>query len=171
MINYFVQMDDPVEAVLSRIKGNYRRSIVARAIEDDGIENLPAELLDHSLSEELKNVLGSQHPQARGGEDLPDLEDGEVEIARMTLANSVHGEVTSLRARLEDDGSISYRMIDEYETEFDIPTQSSNVPVGTSDILAMFDDAEPSPTDTQCEVLFQSFFYTDLNGQDEGTEE
>ena len=33
----------------------------------------------------LKNWLGRQNPQFRGGEDLPDLENGEVEIARLTL--------------------------------------------------------------------------------------
>jgi hypothetical protein len=70
----------------------------------------------------LKNWLGRQNPQFRGGEDLPDLENGEVEIARLTLANSVHGEVTSLRAKLtKEDGKISLRMVDEYESEIKLP--------------------------------------------------
>ena len=167
MIDYFEQVADPAEAALHRIKGNYRRSFVAQAIENDGIESVPEAWLDHSLSEVLKNMLGSQHPQARGGEDLPDLEDGEVEIARLTLANSVHGEVTSLRARPGENDSICYRMVDEYETEFGLPMESCKAPLSRSEVLAMFDDAEPSPTDTECEVLFQSFFYPDLNSASE----
>ena len=163
MIDYFASIDDPAEAALRRIKGNSRRSIVAREIEVEGFENVSPEVLEHSISEELKNVLGSRHPQARGGEDLPDLNEGEVEIARLTLANSVHGEVTSLRARPGENDSICYRMVDEYETEFGLPMESCKAPLSRSEVLAMFDDAEPSPTDTQCEVLFQSYFYPDLN--------
>ena len=164
MIDYFASVEDPAEAALRRIKGNYRRAFVARAIDQDGLGSIPEAWLDHSLSEALKNMLGSQHPQACGGEDLPDLEVGEVEIARLSLVDSVHGEVTSLRARREEDGSISYRMVDEYETEFELPIQSSLAPLSAEEALAMFADADPSPTDTECEVMFQSAFYPDLNG-------
>ena len=48
-----------------------------------------------------------------GGEDLPDLEDGEVDIAPLSRTNSVHVEVTSLHAKLDGDG-VLLRMLDEY---------------------------------------------------------
>ncbi len=38
-------------------------------------------------------------------------------------------------------------MVDEYETEFELPIQSSVAPLSAEEALAMFDDAEPSPTD------------------------
>jgi hypothetical protein len=78
-----------------RIKANYRRGFVSRAMRDQGTDSIPDLWKSHEFSEVLKNWFGRQNPQFRGGEDLPDLENGEVEIARLTLANSVHGEVTN----------------------------------------------------------------------------
>jgi hypothetical protein len=49
------------------------------------------------------------------GEYLPDFQEDEVEIARVTLA-SVTGDVISIRAR-HDGTLIRYRIVDEYEGE------------------------------------------------------
>jgi hypothetical protein len=164
MIDYFVSAPTATEAVLRRIKGNHRRSFVARAIKDDGLDAVPPAWTAHSLSELLANMLQAQHPQARGGEDLPDLNDDEVEIARMSLTNSVHGEVTSLRARPgSEPQEILYRMVDEYESEIELPITSSPAPLTLEQVLTMFYDADPSPTETECEVEFQSFFYPGIN--------
>ncbi len=119
---------------------------------------------DHDISELLKGVLGQQHPRFRGGEDLPDLEEGEVEIARVTLANSVHGEVTSLRAKtFQANGKISLRMVDEYESEITLPYQLADMPLTSEQAVCLFRDADPSPTKFGCEIEFQSFFHPDLN--------
>jgi hypothetical protein len=45
----------------------------------EGIESVPTAWLEHDISPFLKDYLTSRHPRARGGEDLPDLEDGQVE--------------------------------------------------------------------------------------------
>ena len=63
------------------------------------IESIPEEWLEHDVSRDLKCSLGYTRFDLRGGEDLPDLLEGEIEIARVTLVDSVHGEVISLRAR------------------------------------------------------------------------
>ena len=96
--DYFIEQ--PVEdSVIRRIKGNFRRAMVVRSISADGLASVPKDWQAHDIPEELKNMLTSTAgPQARGGEDLPNLSDNEVEIARLTLTDSVHGEVTSLRA-------------------------------------------------------------------------
>jgi len=148
---------------MRRIKGNYRRFFVYRSIQEDGLESIPPAWLDHDLSEALKGFLGAQAPNARGGEDLPDLEDGEVEIARLTLANAVHGEVTSLRARHDPNGdAILLRMVDEYDTEFELPCREIESPLTAEEVVEVFRDAAPSPMDTSCEIEFQSFFYPKL---------
>ena len=122
MIDYFKPAPSAEESILRRIKGNYRRSFVGAAIKDGGLESIPEAWTTHDLSENLKNLLQQQHPAARGGEDLPDLEDGEAEIARLSLTNSVHGEVTSLRAKQEAQGAkVVLRMVDEYESEIALP--------------------------------------------------
>lgn len=163
MIDYFAPPSSPEESVLRGIKGNFRREFVGRAIDEEGLDSIPDAWKAHDISEVLKNMLQGQHPQARGGEDLPDLEEGEVEIARLTLANSVHGEVTSLRARQGNSGEILFRMVDEYGEEINLPRESAEDALTDDEVIAMFRDSDPSQTETGCEIEFQSFFYPELN--------
>jgi hypothetical protein len=164
MIDYFSPATSPEEQALRRIKGNFRLQFVRRSIAEDGLDSVPSAWLDHDISEVLKNMLQAQHPQARGGEDLPDLNKDEVEIARLTLANSVHGEVTSLRARPESEGSgIALRMVDEYGAEITLPAPHVPLPLTPEEIVSLFQAADPSPTETSCEVRFHSWFYPNLN--------
>jgi hypothetical protein len=164
MIDYFAPPPSPDEAVLRRIKGNFRRAFVGRSIDEDGLDSIPDAWKAHDISEVLKNMMQGQHPQARGGEDLPDLKDGEVEIARLTLANSVHGEVTSLRARPGNfPGEILFWLVDEYGEEIALPRESSEDVLTENEVIEMFRDSNPSQTETSCEVEFQSFFYPHLN--------
>jgi hypothetical protein len=121
-INYFEPAATIEEAILRSIKGNYRRLFVSHAMQREGLESVPEAWKEHNISESLKGLLGQQNPSFRGGEDLPDLEDTEIEIARLTLADSVHGEVTSLRAKqVNREGRISLRLVDEYESEITLP--------------------------------------------------
>jgi hypothetical protein len=92
---------------------------------------------------------------------LPDLEDGEVEIARLSLTNSVHGEVTSLRAKPDGDG-VALRMVDEYETEIELPVDRLDKMPTDEEVLELFRKAEPSPMETGCAFEFQSFFHKGL---------
>ena len=164
MINYFPPVSTPEESCVRRIKGNYRRQFVSKFIESGQRDSIPPAWMEHEISEFLKGILQSQHPQARGGEDLPDLEDHEVEIARLTLANSVHGEVTSLRARKEPgEDLIHFRIVDEYKTSIGIPHESASTSLTAEQVIECFRDAEPSQTETECEIEFQSYLYPDLN--------
>lgn len=86
-----------------------------------------------------------------------------MEIARLSLTNSVHAEVTSLRAR-KDGKEIALRMVDEYETEIELPFDRVPKPMGDEEVFNLFKDAEPSPMNTGCEFEFQSFFHKTLNG-------
>ena len=113
----------------------------------------------------LKNVLTSTNgPQGRGGEDLPDLDQGEVEIARLTLVNSIHGEVTSLRAKRDlRDLSVLLSMVDEYGTKFELPKRKVSAPLTSEEVLVTFRNAEPAPTATSCQIEFSSLFYPNLD--------
>ena len=92
------------------------------------------------------------------------MEEGEVEIARLSLTNSVHGEVTSLRAKPSvESGKISLRMVDEYESEIRLPYRIADMPLTSEQVVSLFRDAVPSPTNFGCEFEFQSFFHPDLN--------
>ncbi len=163
--DYFVEAPSVEAAVLHGIKGNFRRGMVGKSLLTEGLASVPEPWRAHDISEQLKDVLTSTAgPQARGGEDLPDLVQGEVEIARLTLVDSVHGEVTSLRAKRDpEDLSISLSMVDEYGTELELPTRKVSVPLTAEEVLVIFRDAEPTPTNTSCQIRFSSFFYPDLD--------
>jgi hypothetical protein len=75
-----------------------------------------------------------------------------------------HGEVTSLRARPEPEGSgIALWMVDEYGTEITLPAPHVPLPLTPEEIVSLFQAADPSPTETSCEVRFHSWFYPNLN--------
>lgn len=163
-IDYFAPPADPNLNILRKIKGNTRRAFVADAVASDGLASIPPGWLAHDLSDALKAFLGSQHPRARGGEDLPDLKAGEVEIARLTLADSVHGEVSSLRARRDPKTrQIMFRMVDEYETPITLPFRRAPAALTAEQVLQLFVESEPSQTETTCQMDFQSDFYPGLN--------
>ena len=171
--NYF-QQTTPVETMLRRIKGNCRRAMVLAAIESDGPDSIPEPWQAHDLSEILKSTLGRQQPNYRGGEDLPDLLDGEVEIARVSLVNSVHGEVVSLRARKDTDGkTILMRIVDEYgegeyvdeedETKYVLEQDSFPHPLTAEEVLMVFRNSDECACLSSCEQRFASDFYPDLD--------
>lgn len=98
--DYFAPANSAEDAMLRRIKGNFRRQMISKNILNEGLPSVPELWSAHEISEDFKGILTSTAgPRARGGEDLPDLAEGEVEIARLTLVDSVHGKVTSLRAK------------------------------------------------------------------------
>jgi hypothetical protein len=163
--DYFAPAPSAKDAVLRQIKGNFRRQMISKRSVNEGLASIPELWCAQNIGEQFKAILTSTTgPRARGGEDLPDLAEGEVEIARLTLVDSVHGEVTSLRAKRDsEDGGIQLSMVDEYETEFSLPTSKVSVPLTTEEVLAVFRDADPTPLATSCQVEFSSFFYLNLN--------
>ena len=157
----------PVEAALRRIKGNYRKEFILRHIENAGIDSVPAPWLEHNLSTGLKDLLGSQSPGYRGGEDLPDLVEGEVEIARISLLDSVHCEVTSLRASRNDDGQIALRIVDEYgewsDYVFELEQDTFPSFLSAKEVLQVFSNSNPCPCKSFCSMRFSSSFYPELD--------
>ena len=155
----------PVDTMIRRVKGNTRRALILKSLEEDGIETIPEDWLAHDLSAVLKNTLGRQQPNFRGGEDLPNLLDGEVEVARVSLVDSVHGEVTSLRARLDEDSkSILFRIVGEYEEEvFELEQDSYSQPLTAEEALYVFSNSEPCASMSSCQQRFSSDFYPNLD--------
>ena len=164
-INYFKPLENQVDQILLPIKGNFRREFVKSSIENEGIESVPPAWLNHNLSSVLSNFLQAQHPQARGGEDLPDLFINEIEIARVTYTNTIHREVVSLRAfPTNDNGEIKLRIVDEYASDIQLPYDKINNPLDPEALISLFLETDPNQVgDGDIEYYFQSFFYDDLN--------
>ena len=162
--DYFAPAPTEAEAVLRRVKGNTRREMIAAAFErGDTVDSVPADWKSHNLPKYLKQMLQRQHPQARGGEDLPDLGADEVEIARVTLVDSVHGEIFSLRARRTPNGGIALSLVDEWDTDFTLPPTEIAAPMTAEQLLRFLQAADPSPLTGPCQLRLDSAFYLGLD--------
>ena len=75
-----------------------------------------------------------------GGEYLPDYMPGETEIARFDL-QSTTSDVISIRARRRKKG-IHYRVVDEYETDFNMPQQTSQKPFSLTKVIELIDKTD-----------------------------
>jgi hypothetical protein len=107
--SYFWALDRNV-LLPSGISGEARRKLFRARIEAGSTvhDGLDTELLDKALRE----AWGRLHPANMGGEYLPPLRKGEVEIARISL-ESVTADQISVRARRVRE-RIRYRVVDEY---------------------------------------------------------
>ena len=100
--------------LLTHIKGAERRAALQRLIDGGRLDDIPDYLAKAKLSEEERTAIGRIHPSFMGGEYLPDMDAGEMEIARIEIASTT-SDVTSVYARRNPDGTIHYRVVDEYE--------------------------------------------------------
>ncbi len=98
--------------LLSKVKGAVLRKKL-KALLDEGRHHEVRDLVgDAAFSVVDRKALESFHPMFMGGNYLPDTEDGEAEIARISIQSTTF-DVTSVYARLEE-GVIHYRVVDEY---------------------------------------------------------
>ena len=165
-VDYFAPPATPEQAALRRIKGGFRRAMVENALaQGDPLDSIPPLWQAHDIPPELRDFIGKKDPAFRGGEDLPDLLDGEVEIARLSL-RSVHCEVTSLRARPSLEGRFALRLVGEYEEELGpiaLPQVEYDRPLTAYQVAELFRDADPSPVEPACGFYLSSDFYPNLD--------
>lgn len=98
--------------LVSDIKGAERRKLYTGALLAGVPEWVDPSLLQHALPNEHRQAQGRIHPAFMGGEYLPNNRNGEVEIARITIASTTQ-DVTCIYARPVGQ-RIHYRVVDEY---------------------------------------------------------
>lgn len=120
-------------ALLGNVQGEMRRRLILEALELGDAEIPPEGLLQPVLQPDLRDFLGKIHPMLMGGEHLPDYLPTEVEIARVFM-RSTTGDVISVRARLEGDDLIHYRIVDEYQDDPDWPPYTLAIPISETSL-------------------------------------
>lgn len=130
------------DQLLSRIQGEARRLIAEYTLDEVGIGGLDPELAAEELSEERREEWGAIHPQFMGGEFLPPLAKGEVEIARISLDSTTYDQI-SVRAR-KDGTRIRYSIANEYYDEeylglCDIAFEASDLPLTLRELTDLID--------------------------------
>ncbi len=159
---------------LSRIKGSVRRKSAEEALHEQGSEALAEhpQLFTESLDEETRRRWGALHPWDTEGEFLPDLDEGEVEIARIELA-SVTADVISFRARPHGAG-MRYRVVDEYDLDTVLLERNSLEPLTAGELIELIDGTgiidevlalnfEDAPDEAAGFVTVSSAFYPRLS--------
>lgn len=99
--------------LLSKVKGAVLRKKLQALFEAGRHQEVRELLGDAAFSVAGRKVLESIHPIFMGGNYLPDTDDGEVEIARISIQSTTF-DVTSVYAKPVD-GAIHYRVVDEYD--------------------------------------------------------
>ena len=138
---------DPASEILAGIKGELRRRMVRdmltaegaqRARNDRVLGEIDSELLGENVDESFTSRMSRMTSfQWMGGEYLPDLARGELEIARITIDSGTL-DVRSVRARRAKAG-IRYRVVDEYETRYRIAPKTSTEPLSLRELIALID--------------------------------
>ncbi len=135
---------DPLSSIVQNIKGQNRREMARDFIAggaDAALGPIESSLLEDTLPAAERISLGRIHPSFMGGEYLPDYARGEVEIARLVL-DSVTQDVFSVRARRTRPGArIRYRLVDEYESDFQLDPASSTRPLSLRELVHLLDFA------------------------------
>lgn len=101
--------------LLSKVKGAVLRKKLQALFDAGRHAEVRTLLTAEGISAADRKALESVHPMFMGGNYLPDTEDGEVEIARISI-KSTTCDVTCVYAR-PDGGTIHYRVVDEYGGE------------------------------------------------------
>ena len=97
---------------ISQIRDELVRRYLLDLYQSENFDEIDKVLKSH---QENGDQYGAIHPAFMGGQYLPDMEENELEIARLMI-RSVTYDITALYARF-DNGNIHYRMADEYEGE------------------------------------------------------
>ena len=129
------------QAILKNIKGDFRREEIRKALAAGNLETIPEEILQEALSENARSFTGRIHPRFMGGEYLPNLAADEVEIARISLQSTTF-DVISIRARRTAKGNILYRVVDEYDGDFQLSRQRSKKPLSLRELIVFLEQTE-----------------------------
>lgn len=133
---YFWAYDNRI-TLSSDIKGANRKALYERAIQCGDIEFANSLISEPTLTSQRRRAKGGFHPSWMGGEYLPDRENQEVEIARITIASTTQ-DVTCVYAK-RGATRIYYRVVDEYEgMTLDESTRTSIKPLTLRELMNFF---------------------------------
>ncbi|TVP78240.1 MAG: hypothetical protein EA352_02350 [Gemmatimonadales bacterium] len=141
--------EDPVALALNGISGQRRREMIRDMLTAQGEERkrleealgpIHPDLLEEQASESFQSTMtGTAGPTWMGGEYLPPLLPGEVEIARIVLQSATM-DVSVVRARWHE-GRYHYRMVDEYDTHFQVSPKVSDEPLTLGELIDLLEGA------------------------------
>jgi len=131
------------DQLLSHIKGQARREITRQALDSGGLavlNDIGPDVASEVLSDPGREGWGSIHPSLMGGEYLPEYEDSEVEIIRISLDSVTADQISILAGGVL--GDIQYRIVDEYDTEYEPSITKSEQPLSLGELIRLLDETD-----------------------------
>jgi hypothetical protein len=129
------------DQLFSRILGKERQEIARYIYSEQGFSGLTSFIAREELSKKEREEWGAIHPNFMGGEYLPALEKGEVEIVHFSLA-SVTSDQISIRAKQEGE-IIKYIVVSEYDddgtSQYQMPFNESDDPLTLEALINLID--------------------------------
>jgi len=163
----------PVAAITQNILGENRRQLVTDFVEgrvDPRQGPIDECLLDDQVDDTTRRGLGRVDPSFLGGEYLPGYRAGEFEIARLVMA-SVTQDVLSVRARRRRGSTrYRYRIVDEYESTFELTRQTSVKPLSLRELIYLIDTATSDAMAAEHERMPEGIVWWQLHEGDETPE-
>lgn len=146
----YSDFEDPVALAVNGINGQMRRDMVRDMLSAEGEQRehydallgpIQEDILEERADESfIHNLSGFWGPSWMGGEYLPPLRPGEVEIARVVLQSTTM-DVFSLRARWSG-GRYHYRLVDEYRSTFLLCRKTSRRTLTLRQLIDMLETAD-----------------------------
>ncbi|WP_213684983.1 hypothetical protein [Roseicyclus sp.] len=130
-----------VTYLVEKVKNAAIRERLELLLSEGRIEEIK-ELLDEvGITANSIQSLEAIHPMFMGGNYLPDMDEGEVEVARIEIASTT-GDVTCLFAKKEN-GIIKFRVVDEYGGDtLNFPTEvTTDEPMTLREMTEFFHSA------------------------------
>ena len=148
------------EQLLTRIRGKRRQDIARELYKKRGFTALSEFLVSEGLSEDDRSAWGAIGPWCMGGEYLPELDEGEIEIARISLASTTSDQI-SVRA-CQDGERIRYRIVGEYEEDEtmrqQLPFDVTDRPLSLEELMDMIEGARTSDSAHSGGIFSSSWF-------------
>lgn len=144
--------------LLANVKGAMVRDTLQTLSNEGRRDEVRSLLGADGISSDITKALEKRHPMFMGGNYLPNMKDGEIEIARIRI-DSTTCDITSVYAR-HDQGEIRYRIVDEYDgdTMEEATEMTSTHPLTLGELTDFFLTAWPL---ADCVI---SNFDNDLDG-------
>ena len=135
-----------LDPIVATIKGQVRRRRVLELLAAGRPDAIDAVLLAAGLSSEVARFLGAIKPWLTAGENLPDFNPGEVEIARIVLWTP-RLMVISLRAQRARD-RIGLSVVNDRAAALIIPNCRSVIgqPLSQNDLVDLIENLRTPPT-------------------------
>lgn len=130
------------EQLLTQVKGDVLRQELRESLHAGEHERVRQLITGETSMPALNKMLERMHPRYMGGNYLPDMEPGEVEIGRIAIDSTTHDVVAAYAKQGRHD--IHYRIVDEYEGSLNEPTEAHTLqPMTLSEFAGFFLQAYP----------------------------